>query len=295
MKSKHQFVYAFLLQGAVVFSTNLLSVGDVIAQVTPSPAVTQQPQQQQVRELVQTEVDRAFGRTRNLINIWVVILTVFPVAVIASFWLLRRAVVREIVDRATQQFKELEELQNQLISVRQAAQNSIQQAKNITADLEQEAKAVREQIISVIPSEISQSKLQALTELERQIGASKQELKKLETEFGSRLSELEIDAQHQKNITLDTLGKLKSELISEISELQYEYQKQREKTFADLESSRQEFTSQLTAWQSEVKQKNEQIRENLHQTQLEFTAQLSDIQIETQQQKEQAFLLLEKS
>ncbi|PMB19704.1 hypothetical protein CEN47_22880, partial [Fischerella thermalis CCMEE 5319] len=139
MKSKHQFVYAFLLQGAVVFFTNLLSVGDVIAQVTPSPAVTQQPQQQQVRELVQTEVDRAFGRTRNLINIWVVILTVFPVAVIASFWLLRRAVIREIVDRATQQFKELEELQNQLISVRQAAQNSIQQAKNITADLEQEA------------------------------------------------------------------------------------------------------------------------------------------------------------
>ncbi|PLZ96415.1 hypothetical protein CI592_21520, partial [Fischerella thermalis CCMEE 5328] len=208
MKSKHQFVYAFLLQGAVVFFTNLLSVGDVIAQVTPSPAVTQQPQQQQVRELVQTEVDRAFGRTRNLLNIWVVILTVFPVAVIASFWLLRRAVVREIVDRATQQFKELEELQNQLISVRQAAQNSIQQAKNITADLEQEAKAVREQIISVIPSEISQSKLQALTELERQIDASKQELKNLETEFGSRLSELEIDAQHQKNITLDTLGKL---------------------------------------------------------------------------------------
>ncbi len=113
MKSKNPVVYALVLQSVMMFSPLLLSTGKVSGQTTPSvaPAVTPAPvisnqereelarlrAEKQIRDAAQADFERNFSRTTMLFNIWLVLLSLFPVAVIALFWLLRRAAIREIV------------------------------------------------------------------------------------------------------------------------------------------------------------------------------------------------------
>ena len=157
MKSNKQVILALVLKSTIVFSPFLVSVGLASAQPVPSTSPTLNPslvlphqdqeelarlrEAQRIQEQVQSDVDRAFGRTSILLNVWLLILTLFPVAVIACFWLLRRVVIREIVDNARSHLQNLEELQNQLTSVQQEAEKIINESKNQNYDLKKEARA----------------------------------------------------------------------------------------------------------------------------------------------------------
>ena len=161
MKS-NKVVLALVLRSAIVFSPFLVSVGfanALVAQsapsaLTPTPTLSNKDQEElaklrevhSIREQVQSEVDRAFSRTGIMLNVWLVILTLFPVAVIASFWLLRRVVIREIVDKAMEQFQDLGKLQNQLTSVKQEAEKVVKESKTINNELEKEAETLKQNI-----------------------------------------------------------------------------------------------------------------------------------------------------
>lgn len=159
-------MYTLVLQSTVVFSSLLLSVDGVSAQTTNSPEqrLAQLSTDSQIQTQVKSEVERAVGGTQILLGFSLVILIAFPVTVVALFWFLRRAVIREIVDRAIAQIQELENLQVQLTKVKETAENNIKQAKNITDELTREVGVLQHQIhkeqdnLAVVSSDVADEK-----------------------------------------------------------------------------------------------------------------------------------------
>ena len=154
MKNKNPVVFALILYSARVFSPLLLFAGlssgqtpPVSPKVSPTAVISNREREElarlreekRIREQVQTDFDRSFSRTTMLLNVWLVILSLFPLAVIALFWLLRRVAIREIVARAMEELQGLEKLQSQLMLVKQDAENAIEEVRNISENLETEA------------------------------------------------------------------------------------------------------------------------------------------------------------
>ncbi|HYX15890.1 MAG TPA: hypothetical protein VE944_16290, partial [Nostoc sp.] len=185
MKSKNQAVFALIVKSTIVFLPLLLSPGIASGQSAPSPSpaltpalvlsnqereeLTRLRAEKRIQQQIQSDFNSAFSRTTILLNVWLVILSLFPVAIIALFWLLRRVVIREIVDRAMQQLQGMEKLQNQLATAKQEAENLIQEAKKINYELEQETVSLKQQIkneqkkyLSNLTSELDLAKAQVL-------------------------------------------------------------------------------------------------------------------------------------
>ena len=115
MKRKNQVVLTLVLKSAIVFSPLLLSAGIATGQTRPSVSTalnraevisaqksekfSQLQAQQPTPEPVTPRVAPGFNNTNVLWSLWLVILSLFPVSVIALFWLLRRVAIREIVHR----------------------------------------------------------------------------------------------------------------------------------------------------------------------------------------------------
>ena len=89
-------------------------------------------EQSKIKKQVQSDFEIAFTRTNTLLNIWLTILSLFPVALIAILWFFRRAIIREIVEKATQQIEGIENLQTQLTTVQTEAKQLIQESQNVT-------------------------------------------------------------------------------------------------------------------------------------------------------------------
>jgi tetratricopeptide (TPR) repeat protein len=60
-------------------------------------------QETQIRNLVQTEVDRAFNRTTTLITILLFVIILFPLAMALGLWLLRRSIINQLVSEIKQE------------------------------------------------------------------------------------------------------------------------------------------------------------------------------------------------
>ena len=280
-------VSALMLRSAIIFSSFVFSVGvarsqpasQVSPQQTPTTISNQNREETRIKQQVESEVDRALGRRTIQSNVWLVILTLLPVSAIASLWLFRRAVIRAIVDRAMKQLEEVKQVQNQLSSVRQEADNIIHQVKNTTSQLEVEAAALQEKIktekdnLSGFTSEFL-SKEKLLAELENQIKTAKQKVANLELHFASQLSELQSDAQRQKDITLNNLLILESAGTEKFSELQLDVKKQQVRILENLENLKSEFTLQVSGFQSETQQQKDVTLENLQSIQSAFISQV---------------------
>jgi len=155
MKTKNQAVFALFVKSAIIFSPLLLSASIASGQsaplskpaTTPAAVLSNQEREELTRlraeKQVQSDLKSAFSRTTILINIWLVILSLFPLAIIALLWLLRRAIIREIVERAMQQLDGVEKLQSQLTTVKQDTENLIQEVQKINYDLEEETTALQ--------------------------------------------------------------------------------------------------------------------------------------------------------
>lgn len=85
-------------------------------------------QETQIRNLVQTEVDRAFSRTTTLITILLLVIILFPVAMVLGLWLLRRSIINQLIGEIKQELQtevakqtatfkqEMEQLQREYIN-----------------------------------------------------------------------------------------------------------------------------------------------------------------------------------
>jgi tetratricopeptide (TPR) repeat protein len=287
-------VSALILRSAIAFSTFVLSVGVARSQPASEVSPPRTPttisngdEEVRIQRQVQSEVHRALSRRTIQSNVWLVILTLLPVSAIASLWLFRQAVIRAIADRVMKQLQGVEQLQNKLSSVKQSSENIIQQVKNTTHQLETEAAALKEKIkvekdnLSGLTSELL-SRQKLLVELDIKIKTAKQKVANLEIDFASQLSQLQSDAQRQKDITLNNLLILESSGAEKVSELQLDVEKQKIRFLENLEHLNLELTSQVSGTQ----QQKDATLENLQSIQSEFTSQISKIQSETQQQKD---------
>ena len=100
-----------------------------------------------------------------------VTLALFLGAAIAAFFLLRRAVIREVAELVRTHLKEMGELEGKITRANQNVQNILRETENMEAELKNEADHFHQEIgvkrdnIFHQLSEVSQSKKQALTEL----------------------------------------------------------------------------------------------------------------------------------
>ncbi|MBE9129706.1 MULTISPECIES: hypothetical protein [unclassified Coleofasciculus] len=111
---------------AIVFSVVLLSVNLAIAQPTSSPPTANQPtptlsdqQQEEVQQLieneidrsrtisdrVQSEVDRTFGWTIDLINLLITVLIAIPIVTGLAAFFLRQSIIDQLVRQTKKQLK----------------------------------------------------------------------------------------------------------------------------------------------------------------------------------------------
>ena len=176
MKSKHQFIYTLVLQVTVVFSSLLLSISGFSNHSLKSAEAlpAERSMDLQIQSKVKSEVERTFSSTRVLLGLSLVVVTLFPITLVGLFWFLRRAVIREIVDRAIKQIQDLEDLQSQLTMVKDTAEKSIRRANNITSELTTQIGTLQHQInrekenLAVVSSDVIDAQKKLLLELEAQ-------------------------------------------------------------------------------------------------------------------------------
>lgn len=120
MKINYWIACAIFSVGLKVFAAPTPPQPIFLAQVKPAPTIspTEREELQQlrlekeIRDRVQTEVDRAFSRATTLINILLFVMTLFPFATALGVWLLRRSVINQIVSETRDELEK--EVQKQL-------------------------------------------------------------------------------------------------------------------------------------------------------------------------------------
>lgn len=330
MKSKNQFFVSLLLKSTLVFSSFLMfadiSRGQATVSISQQKILAQALTNQEREELtrlraekgeraqIQADFEQAFSRTTVLLNIWLVILSLFPVAIIALFWLLRRVAIREIVNRAMSQFEGIEKLETQLIIVKQDAENLIQDAKSINRLLEREIESLQQKIkieqenLSVVTSELLQAKTDNLAQITTEIANFQSKLESLVGEFAHRLTQSDSDTKKQRDITLENIIKIESLLEVQLTELQKEAERHQKAVLGNIDTAGVDFNNYLINLQAEAQKNKNSVFEDFSHFQAElqgdlqqqkdiqlgniqevaniFNNQVSELQLEAQKQKD---------
>jgi tetratricopeptide (TPR) repeat protein len=145
---------------------------------------------QDINDRIQSEVDRAFSRTTTLLNVLLVILTLFPVLAVLGFWLLRRSVISQLLSDIT---KSSEEIRRELA-------DQISHSKQEIEDIKIEAKTQLESMVVEAKD--------VLSELRNQIAIAQTELDSLKLETTSQLKNLFLTAQKEKDQIFQELSKI---------------------------------------------------------------------------------------
>jgi tetratricopeptide (TPR) repeat protein len=74
-------------------------------------------QEREIRNLVQTEIDRALSRTTSLFNILLFVMILLPIVTVVGIWLLRRSIINQLVTEIKQELQT--EIQNQTVAFQQ--------------------------------------------------------------------------------------------------------------------------------------------------------------------------------
>ena len=101
MKNKNPIFSNLALKSTIFLSPLLLSIAFISGYAVLSATaqvLSNQEREDLARLRKETKTfEGALTRTNTLLNIWLTILSLFPVALIAILWFFRRAVIREIV------------------------------------------------------------------------------------------------------------------------------------------------------------------------------------------------------
>jgi DNA repair exonuclease SbcCD ATPase subunit len=237
MKNKNPIFSNLALKSTIFLSPLLLSIA-FISGYTVLSATAQVLSNQEREDLARLRKETktfegALTRTNTLLNIWLTILSLFPVALIAILWFFRRAVIREIVERAIQQIQGIENLQAQLTTVQEEAKKLINLSQNTTQELAEEVNNLKQKIqgeeenLSILLSDLPKSKQEFLTALETEVKSAQENISNLEFRLNTQLEQLTLSAQQQK-ITIDNIKKLEFELFSQFTQLKSEVENQKD-------------------------------------------------------------------
>jgi hypothetical protein len=196
MKNKKPILSNIALKSTIFFSPLLLLTAFISQSIVPSATaqvLSNQHQEKLAQKPVKSDLEIAFTRTNTLINIWLTILSLFPVALIAVLWFFRRAIIREIVERGMQQIQGIENLQTQLTTVQIEAKNLIRESQNTTQELAQEVNNFKQKIqgeqenLSMLLSDLPKSKQEFLTALEIEVKSAQENISNLEFTLNTQL------------------------------------------------------------------------------------------------------------
>ncbi|MFN5239738.1 MAG: hypothetical protein ACK5CG_04300, partial [Aphanizomenon sp.] len=295
MKNKNPIFSNLALKSTIFLSPLLLSTAFISGYPVLSATVqvlSNQEREDLARLRKETKTfEGALTRTNTLLNIWLTILSLFPVALIAILWFFRRAVIREIVERAMQQIQGIENLQAQLTTVQEEAKKLIKLSQNTTQELAEEVNNLKQKIqgeeenLSILLSDLPKSKQEFLTALETEVKSAQENISNLEFRLNTQLEQLTLSAQQQK-ITIDNIKKLEFELFSQFTQLKLEVENQKDIAVGDIEKSRADLMSQFQGLESETQQQKYHTIENLVKLQSEFTNELSQFQLDVKNQKD---------
>ncbi len=267
MKSKNQL--------GLTLSLVLLSTTSAIAQPKPTtspqlvPSETISTQQQkeleklrqekEIRNTVQTEVDRVFNRTTNILNI---LLVLGPIVALIIAGIFRHSIINQVLtqikgditnakDHAVKQFqKEMEDikdnikqqLETDILTVKNEAKNQLQNiiteshnsSENIKQDIAnatQEIESIKFQSIAQLENatqEIESIKFQSIAQLENaknEIESRKSQsivqLENAKNEIESRKSQIITEIQNSKN---QLIAEINTQMMIEIEKIKYDAQ-----------------------------------------------------------------------
>ncbi len=191
MSSKYPQFSLWLSPSSLILTILLLPTGWACAQSTStpqilwpqSPQLAQLPSESQIQERIEAEANRIFSRTITQFNLIILAtLALLLTGALASLWLLRRAVVREVAHLVSTNLQELETAKSQLNSVTQDIQQILQTAQQISARLEAEVEDFQQELnqkretISGLLSELGSAKQQGLTTIDSEINTYQQTL-----------------------------------------------------------------------------------------------------------------------
>jgi len=123
-------------------------------------------QELQIRQTVQTEVDRAFNHTTALLNVLMAILTVLPIIATVLLYLSRQRAIQELREQMHEQ------IQKEI-------------AIQVQAELKQQTLIIQKQMI-----ELGQESLAVTRQVQLQAGEFQAEIDQLKTEFETQLQTL---------------------------------------------------------------------------------------------------------
>jgi tetratricopeptide (TPR) repeat protein len=173
MKSKNQL--------GLTLSLVLLSATTAIAQpkpttspgLAPSPTISTQQQkeleklqqekeklqqEEEIRNTVQTEVDRAFSRTTTMLNILLVVLTAFPVLITIIALFFRHSIINQVLTQIKQDITNakddaLQKLQKEMQEIKD---KTISEAQNSVAQTKEEMEKLKDNAISKMNKDVSE-------------------------------------------------------------------------------------------------------------------------------------------
>lgn len=137
--------------------------------------------EREVRNIVQAEVDRAFSHTTTLINILLLVIILFPVAMVLGLWLLRRSIINQLVTEIKPELQiekqkqiavfqqEIEQWTREYITYFSQLQNSTNAhpdvADNYVSQTSENQQVVNSEITDFIPEEAQTSMPQYQNEI----------------------------------------------------------------------------------------------------------------------------------
>lgn len=328
MKSKPPVCLILVLKSAILILPFFLSPTLVSGQTKRAIAPTQTLSKQQQLELVRlraekqaqqtaksdfkSDFEHIFGRTTVLFNVWLTILSLFPLLLLAILWFLRRTLIREIGERVMEQVQGIKTLHTHLNNINEDTGSLIQRAKSITDELEREVESLKLKIkfesenISSVLAEIPEKKQEFCRVLENEIKTTRESIQLWESQVVNQLNELNksnLSVQHQA----ENLCKLESELTKELADLQMNTQQNRDSIVNNIEQIYADFVAGIQDLNIEIQQQKDTFLNNLTsnlanslnhslaKSQSEADAQLSQLHLDAEKQKSTILEDLEKS
>jgi len=293
-------------------SPNLVS-GQTTPAIAPSQTLSKQElellrlqaekqAQQTAKSDFKSDFEHIFGRTTVLFNVWLTILSLFPLLLLAILWFLRRTLIREIGERVMGQVQGIKTLHSHLNNINEDTGTLIQRARSITDELEREVEALKFQIkfesenISSFLAEIPEKKQEFCRVLENEIKTTRESIQLWESQIFNQLNELNksnLSVQHQA----ENLCKLESELTKELTDLQINTQQNRDSIVDNIEQIYADFVAGIQDLNIEIQQQKDTFLNNLNsdlanrltnslaKSQSEVDAQLSQLHIDAEKQK----------
>lgn len=258
MRRKNLNIFPLIFHGGIILTSCLVAIGMLDLQVSTNrtsklalaqtPTTAEQLNNSTSEQQNQAEIDRLFNRTLIQFNLIILVtLALLLIGAIATLWLLRRAVIREVSSIVSNNLQELDIARNKLDETTKEVNNILQTARRTETKLNRQAEDFyrelnhQQETITQLLAKLSQSKEQAVNVIESHQKNTYQSLEKLETQFTNQITQLQTKVEQQAEIILQEFTSLSNNLPNQLEVIQKDAEAKKEVIIKNLEESAAKF------------------------------------------------------